>query len=97
MNWPFEDAANTAVFTSSRVLDGKDWVHYVSHDADDGAWQFHPYDGQTTEEDAKVVSLKSMLEIEPRVAELADLPLGWYAWRQDQGSDWQRAPHNVSN
>ena len=95
MDWPFEDAENTAVITSSRILGGQDWVYCVSHDADDGAWQFHPYSGRTPEEDAKVVSLKSMLEVEPRVAELADLPLGWQAWRQEQSSDWQRAPQDA--
>ncbi len=95
MNWPFEDAINTAVFTSSRILGGDDWVYYVSHDQDDGAWQFHPYSGRTPEHEAKVVSLKSMLEVEPRIAELADLPHGWHAWRQDKDDVWQRAPQEA--
>ena len=92
MSWPVRDDPATAVFTSSRILDGIDWVYCVSHDLDDGAWQFHPYSGRTSEEEARVVSLKSMLAIEPRIAELADLPLGWHAWRTDQRDSWQFAP-----
>ena len=92
MDWPFEDATNTAVFTSSRILGGEDWVYYVTHDADDGAWQFHPYSGRTPEEDARVVGLREMLEIEPRISELADLPTGWHAWRPEREGEWQRAP-----
>ena len=40
--WPFLDPPNTAVFTSVRILDDEDWVHYVTHDQEDGARQFHP-------------------------------------------------------
>lgn len=91
MNWPFSDPENTAVFTSAKIIDGKDWVYYVTHDQEDSAWQFHPYNGTTPESEAKLISLKTMLTIEPRIAELADLPLGWHAWRQNQESEWERA------
>ena len=76
MKWPFHDPENTAVIVSTRILEGNDWVYYVTHDADDGVWQFHPYTGPTQEKDAKVVSLKTMIEIEPRLTELADTSFG---------------------
>jgi hypothetical protein len=91
--WPFLDPPNTAVFTNVRILDYDDWVHYVSHDSDDGAWQFHPFqDAPPSVREAAVVSLEHMFRIEPRIAELADLPLGWHAWRDAKGSPWMRAP-----
>jgi hypothetical protein len=93
--WPFLDPPNTAVFTSVLILDEADWVHYVSHDEEDGAWQFHPYSGMTNEEEAAVVSLDHMLRIEPRLKELADLPLGWHAWRGSKNDPWTRAPKNA--
>lgn len=95
MKWPFKDAANTAVFTSRRILNGEDWIHYITHDEDDGSWQFHPYSGPTPEEEAKIVSLKTMLEIEPRISELADLPLGWYAWRETRVGNWERGETKI--
>jgi hypothetical protein len=41
--WPFSDPPNAAVFTSKKILDDNDWIQTVTHDEDDGAWQFHPY------------------------------------------------------
>jgi len=89
-SWPFADPPNVAVFTSRRIIDGKDWVHYVSHDEEDGAWQFHPYSGPTPESEAAVVGLRTIVELDPSVAELHDLPLGWCAWRERPDASWQR-------
>jgi hypothetical protein len=30
--------------------------------------------------------------MDPSVLELADLPLGWQAWRSHLGAPWQRTP-----
>ncbi|HLX70785.1 MAG TPA: hypothetical protein VKV04_14245 [Verrucomicrobiae bacterium] len=87
--WPFNDPPNVAVFTSKKILDDNDWIQTVTHDEDDGAWQFHPYGG-TVESDAKVVSLKTITQIDPSVLELADLPLGWCAWRSTKEGQWKR-------
>jgi hypothetical protein len=90
--WPFLDPPNTAVITSVRIFDEEDWVHYVTHDEEDGCWQFHPFTGEASMKEAAVVSLKGMLELEPRIEELADLPLGWHAWRDSKSGPWMRAP-----
>lgn len=91
-SWPFSDERNVAVFTSKRIVHEGEWVYYVSHDADDGAWQFHPHRGMTPESEAAVVSLETMVKLDETLRELADLPLGWHAWRETQDADWQRAP-----
>lgn len=90
--WPFTDQENTAVFTSRRILDGSDWVHYVTHDAEDGAWQFHPCAGPTPVEEAAVVSLRTMMDLDGSISALADLPLGWHAWRDRPDVPWTRRP-----
>ncbi len=90
MDWPFDDPARTAVFTSLRIIDGDEWVCRVTHEADDGAWQFHPHGG-TPMREAAVVALEEMVALEPRLAELSDLPLGWHAWRESPEAAWQRA------
>jgi hypothetical protein len=90
--WPFLDPPNTAVFTSSSVMDNRDWVHYVTHDEEDGAWQFHPSSGPLTEGETIVVGLKRVMAIEPKIRELADLPLGWHAWRESRTAPWQTGP-----
>jgi hypothetical protein len=42
--------------------------------------------------EAAVVGLKRMVDIEPRLEELADLPLGWHAWRESKEAPWTRTP-----
>jgi hypothetical protein len=88
--WPFADDPKVAVFAHERIVSGDEWIYYVGHDEDDGAWQFHPESGQATVEEAKVVSLASVLERDPSIGELADLPLGWCAWREERGAAWER-------
>ena len=90
--WPFDDPPNVAVFTDKRIVDGESWIYYVSHDSDDGAWQFHGPAVFADEEHAKVVGLKTILDLDPSVTALVDLPLGWCAWRETAIAAWQRAP-----
>ena len=63
----------------------------VCHDADDGMWQFLT-GGDFKVADGMIVCLHHMLERDPSLAELADLPPGWRAWRDYPEDPWQRAP-----
>lgn len=90
-DWPFTDPENVAVYTTRQIVSGEEWIHYVSHDEDDGAWQFHSNNPDPVEEeDAKLVSLKRMTEIDPSILDLADLPLGWHAIRASKDSSWKK-------
>ena len=95
IDWPFDDPPNLAVIVDKRILSGETWVYYVGHDEDDGGWQFHGYDGFAKVEDARVVGLRTMVRLDGAIAALADLPLGWCAWRGTPQSDWQRAPQPI--
>jgi hypothetical protein len=87
-DWPFADTRNTASITTRQVLEGAPILR-VSHDADDGSWQF--LCGTTNDPaDARVVGLGSMFVRDPTLGELADLPEGSYAWRKAPGLPWQR-------
>jgi hypothetical protein len=90
--WLFDDPPNVAVLTTYQVLKGET-ILYVSHDEEDGSWQFHT--GETVNEsDAKVVSLKRIVELDCSVMQLADLPLGWVATRLEADAVWQRLKCN---
>lgn len=91
-NWPFLDSREVAVFSSKRIVFEGDWIYYVTHDEDDGAWQFHPNSGVTPEYEATVVSLGTMVDLDDSLRQLFDLPLGWHAWRESPAADWKRAP-----
>jgi len=86
--WGFPVGPNTAVFTTSFVLDGKP-VTYVSHDID-GDWQFFSEDKYADfEAVAKVVGLKEMIEHDPTLASLFELPKGMAVTRARIGDQWK--------
>lgn len=76
--WPFDDPPNVAVIANKKIISSEEWIAYVSHDSDDGAWQFHTRLSDTvSENDAVLVSLQSIVNLDCSIAALADLPLGW--------------------
>ena len=86
MKFPFSDAPNTACFTCRHVLEENRPIRYVSHD-EDGYWQFL-CGGNHTEEDARVVSLVSVWEMDESVGELAGLDYGESAEAADPADGW---------
>ena len=84
--FPFTDAPNTACFTCCHVLEENKPILYVSHD-EDGYWQFLCGEAHE-EEDARIVSLATILEIEPTMGDLAELDYGEYAEAESETSDW---------
>jgi hypothetical protein len=85
-------AGDVAITTRQVMRDG--WpILLVTRDADDGAWQFVNGRGDTADTDsALVVDATRITALDPTVAELADLPLGWRAWREAPDKPWTREP-----
>lgn len=94
-DWPFADPRNVAVFTTRQVFGSGQPILRVTHDAEDGAWQFHAGDSARAA-DAMVVALEEVLARDVSIAELADLPLGWRAERAAVGQPWSRHPQSVA-
>ena len=90
MEWKFQDSPNTAVFTTKRVASSESWIGYVYHDAEDGAWQFHAPEASDQEE-PMIVGLSEIVNLDRSVEILADLPRGYYAWRENRDAAWQKA------
>jgi hypothetical protein len=88
-DWPFAEEQNVAAMTTVHVLDGSLPILVVAHDAEDGMWQI--LCGTTNDpEDGCVVCLGCVFDRDPSIGELADLALGWYAWREAPGQPWHR-------
>ena len=86
-NFPFDDAPNTAVITCCHVLNGSLPILHVSHDLEDGMWQF--LCGSSHDEpEARIVSLYSIYMHDPSVARLANMPCGYTADRDRVTDDW---------
>jgi hypothetical protein len=89
-NWPFAVPPGGAALTTARVLDGHP-VLLVTHDRADGGWEF--LCGTTDQAIAvRDVEMSRIVDNDPSLRELADLPVGWRAWRASPGEPWQRGP-----
>jgi hypothetical protein len=88
-DWKFPDPPHTGAYLSKTVHEGAEEVTYVSHDSDDGAWQFL---GDLMDEGGGpvLVCLHHPIDKDPSLKELADLPQGWYATRAKPGDPWLR-------
>jgi len=87
-NWKFPDTPHTGVYLSKAVQAGTEPVTYVSHDADDGAWQF--LGDSMIESGGVLVCLHHPIDADSSLVELADLPIGWWAERESPGEPWHR-------
>jgi hypothetical protein len=87
--WPFDQPPNCATFTTRYVMTQHRPITRVVHDASDHGWQFLSDDGANMD-DAMLVGLKEIVAHDNTVLEIADLPPGWIATRDQVGSPWMR-------
>ena len=91
-DWPFNQPRNCAVITLRKIAVGDQPILHVTHDADDHGWQFLGWEDARME-DASVVSFAYIVNVDPSIVQLADLPPGWHAWRRSVDEPWSRAPN----
>jgi len=94
-NWKFTASPHSEAFLSDKVDKGTEPITFVSHDASDGAWQFlgdSMFEGRGV-----LVCLHHPIDRDPTLAELADLPIGWYAERDAVGEPWTRKKHSTDD
>ena len=61
----------------------------MSHEQDDGAWQFLSNDKiENFEQVAMIVGLGEIVALDPSLLELADMPVGHYAIREKVSDRW---------
>ena len=86
MTWTFDQAPHVACITSRSVLTGSP-VLVVTRYEDDGSWAFMdagPFDTAN----AMLVAMSTVLDRHPELMEIAELPPGWSATRNDANAPW---------
>jgi hypothetical protein len=84
------DDPDLGVFSSHRVMDRDLPVLLVFHD-ENGDWEFLSSYEESAEE-IVLVHVSHLLEFDPSLQRLADLPAGWKAWRESATAEWIREP-----
>jgi hypothetical protein len=92
-NWPFDQPKNCATFSLRQIFQEGKPILYVSHDEDDHGWQFLSGDEIKTE-DAFIVGLEEIVNLDPSVLEIADLEPGWIATRKSISDPWKKEKQN---
>ena len=90
-DWPFQQPMNSLAITMRQVLEREEPILLVSHDDDDGVWQFIGTSDACVE-DGRVVCLQDVFRLDPTISQVADLAPGWQAVRDGVGSEWTRRP-----
>jgi hypothetical protein len=89
MKTELKNSIDTAVFTTRFVLEDKKAITYVTHEIEDGAWQFFSDDKfDDFESVAKIVGLMEIVEIDPTVIEIINMDVGHVATRKNKGDKW---------
>ena len=85
----FNEADNTAVFTTKFVITDNKEITEVHHDEGDGAWQFFSDDQfDDLSKVIKLVGLGQITKIDSTLFEIADIPTGYVAHRKYKGDKW---------
>ena len=87
MKFPFYDAPNTATITCCHILEIGEPILYVSHDEDDGMWQFLCGIARGAGE-AGGGAGGAGGGGDNSVGILKDMPCGYYAERKAQDDEW---------
>jgi hypothetical protein len=91
MDYPtcqFEQLENTACFTCRHVVRESAEILHVTHYADDGAWQFLCACDHAAE-DLLIVGMGEIVQIDPSVNALYEMPEGVGASRETRTGEWK--------
>lgn len=90
----FKEPANTACVMCKHILREHLPILYVSHELDDGTWQFlcNVRDHDFENNDFALVALHTARDLDPAIDQIADLPLGFIATRTVAGHPWLKRP-----
>lgn len=90
-SWPFDQSRNCAAITLRSIVFGGAPILRITHDEDDHGWQFLGLEDVSLE-DGMVIAMHAIVDFDPSVLEIADLPVGWHAIRASKDMPWQCGP-----
>jgi len=88
----YSDNLNLAVITTTYVMIRKSPIVYVFHNIEDD-WQFLSAETVPATE-AMLVGLGEIIEFDPTVIEVLNMPLNHEAFRKDKDSGWRIVAKN---
>ncbi len=87
MQWTFDQAESVACFTLRQIIEDGAEILLVVHDSEDHDWQFLTGSAMSMD-DAMLVSMRQVVDLDPSVLEVGHIPPGYQASRQSAGAEW---------
>ena len=91
----YKEPDNLAVISCSHVIRSCEPILLISHDLDDGGWQFLCGNREHEKDEAMIVVLEEIVAVEPTILDMADLKLGYIAQRLSKGERWVITKNNL--
>ena len=88
-SFDWDDPLDPVGTTTEAVSSGRQPVLRVLHEDGPGGWQF--YDDAEPLQGPVILTKEQLLIIDPSLANVRDLPLGWEATRESSAATWVRA------
>ena len=88
MDYKFRDPPITACIVCSHVINDNEPIEYVTHDDEDGVWQFICGREEHDETHIKTRPLEHITDLDPDVNSIANLKLGQTARRNLETKEW---------
>ncbi|MCP3930377.1 MAG: hypothetical protein GY705_14895 [Bacteroidetes bacterium] len=82
---------NLPAFICSHIFNDTKPILLVCHEGDD--WQFLCGGHHDIDEKPTIVCVSHLVEQDPSLSEIADLPNGWEAERSEKGGEWFRSKY----
>lgn len=84
---------NIAVITTRFVLENHSPILSVFKD-EEGGWQFFGVENNILEEDARVLSLDEMVQMDSTIKNILEIDNGTHAWRENIHQKWKIEKYN---
>jgi len=85
--YKFKEKKNTACFTCVHVMRKNKPILFVCHD-DDSSWEFSCGANRHSDDEIKIISLEEATDIDSSINELANIPEGISAERENIEDEW---------
>ena len=87
--FPFSERRDTFAFTCTHILDGEGEIRLVTHHFDDGSYEFLCGEEGHEAAHAVIITIGELLDLDPSIGLVSDLPVGCCAVRKDKRSPWE--------
>lgn len=89
MEYKFDAPENTACFVCDHVMHRQRPILFVTHEKEDGYWQFLCGQMDHTDANIKIISLRQATDIDQSINDLYEMPLGIGAERKSVQDKWE--------